>query len=91
MEEGKHAATRAPAAEAAVPSSPDRAKKPPLRRASPPVRRARQQNVKASADCAAAFAAIATAQGFSKAALFKDMVAERLHQLEQKGVKVTVG
>jgi hypothetical protein len=41
----------------------------------PIVRRGRQQNIKVSGDCAAAFAAIAEAQGFSKAALFEDMVA----------------
>ena len=40
-----------------------------------PVRRARQQNIKVSGDCAAAFAAIAAAQGFSKAALLDDMKA----------------
>ncbi len=57
----------------------------------PPVRRARQQNIKVSGDCAAAFAAIAEAQGFSKAALFEDMVAERLQQLERKGVKLGIG
>jgi len=57
-------------------------------RASPPVRRQRQQNIKVSEDCAATFAAIAEAQGFSRAALFEDMVAERLQQLEQQGVKL---
>jgi hypothetical protein len=56
----------------------------------PPVRRARQQNIKVSDDCAATFAAIAEAQRFSKAALFEDMVAERLQQLERQGVKVGV-
>jgi hypothetical protein len=56
-----------------------------------PARRARQQNIKVSGDCAAAFAAIATAQGFSKAALFEDMVAERLQQLERQGVKLSTG
>jgi hypothetical protein len=56
-----------------------------------PVRRARQQNIKVSDDCAAAFAAIAEAQGFSKAALFEDMVAERLQQLERQGAKLSVG
>jgi hypothetical protein len=55
------------------------------------VRRARQQNIKVSEDCAAAFAAIAEAQGFSKAALFEDMVAERLQQLERQGMKVSIG
>jgi hypothetical protein len=57
----------------------------------PPVRRARQQNIKVSDDCAATFAAIAAAQGFSRAALFEDMVAERLQQLEQQGVKLSIG
>ena len=56
-----------------------------------PAPRARQQNIKVSGDCAAAFAAIAAAQGFSKAALFEDMVAERLQQLERQGVKLSVG
>ena len=55
-----------------------------------PVRRQRQQNIKVSEDCAAHFAAIAEAQGFSKAALFEDMVAERLQQLEQQGVKLNI-
>jgi hypothetical protein len=62
---------------------------PPIERpATEPVRRARQQNIKVSADCAAAFAAIAEVQGFTKAALFEDMVAERLLHLEQQGVKM---
>jgi len=56
----------------------------------PPVRRARQQNIKVSEDCAAHFAAIAEAQGFSKAALFEYMVAERLQLLEQRGVKLNI-
>jgi hypothetical protein len=56
-----------------------------------PVRRARQQNIKVSDDCAAAFAAIAEAQGFSKAALFEDLVAERLQQLDRQGVKLSIG
>jgi hypothetical protein len=60
-------------------------------RATPPIRRARQQNIKVSDDCAATFAAIAEAQGFSRAALFEDMVAERLQQLEQQGVKLNLG
>jgi hypothetical protein len=54
------------------------------------VRRGRQQNIKVSPDCAAAFAAIAEAQGFSKAALFEDMVAERLQHLERQGVKLSI-
>jgi len=56
-----------------------------------PIRRQRQQNIKVSEDCAASFAAIAEAQGFSKAGLFEDMVAERLQQLEQQGVKLNLG
>jgi hypothetical protein len=57
----------------------------------PPIRRARQQNIKVSDDCAATFAAIAEAQGFSKAALFEDLVAERLQQLERQGMKLSIG
>ena len=60
-------------------------------RAMPPVRRQCQQNIKVSEDCAAHFAAIAEAQGFSKAGLFEDMVAERLQLLEQQGVKLSIG
>ncbi len=41
-----------------------------------------QQNIKASEDCCAAFAAIAEAQGISKAALFEDMVAGKFEELE---------
>ena len=55
-----------------------------------PVRRMRQQNIKASKDCCAAFAAIAEAQGISKAALFEDMVAERLEALQRRGVNLTI-
>jgi hypothetical protein len=71
-----------PKPEAPVPIEP---------RAVDTVRRARQQNIKVSDDCAATFAAIADAQGFSKAGLFEDMVAERLHQLELQGVKLGIG
>jgi hypothetical protein len=60
-------------------------------RTAEPVRRGRQQNIKVSPDCAAAFAAIAEAQGFSKAALFEDMVEERRQQLERDGVKFKMG
>jgi hypothetical protein len=60
-------------------------------RAMPPIRRQRQQNIKVSEDCAAHFAAIAEAQGFSKAGLFEDMVAERLQLLERQGVKLNLG
>jgi hypothetical protein len=51
-------------------------------------RRNRQQNIKVSDDCAAAFAALAKAQDISKAALFEDMVVERLESLRRRGVKV---
>jgi hypothetical protein len=50
----------------------------------------RQQNIKASEDCCAAFAAIAEAQGISKAALFEDMVAERLEALQRRGTTIEV-
>jgi hypothetical protein len=71
------------------PAGPEPQIEPPQSTAA--VRRARQQNIKVSDDCAAAFAAIAEAQGFSKAALFEDMVAERLQHLERQGVKLSVG
>ena len=45
--------------------------------------RNRQQNIKASVDCMAAFAALADAHGVSKAALFEDMVAERYEALHR--------
>jgi hypothetical protein len=48
-------------------------------------RRNRQQNIKVSDDCAAAFAALAKAAGISKAALFEDLVAERLEKLQRAG------
>ncbi len=51
-----------------------------------PVQRNRQQNIKVSEDCSLAFAAIAEAQGISKAALFEDMVAERLEMLRRRGI-----
>ena len=53
-------------------------------------RRNRQQNIKVSDDCAATFAALAKELGISKAALFEDMVAERLDALQRRGVKVDV-
>ena len=53
-----------------------------------PVRRVKQQNIKVSEDCCAAFAAIAKALCMTKAQLFEDMVAERLEQLQRQGVKV---
>jgi hypothetical protein len=45
--------------------------------------RNRQQNIKATDDCKAAFAALADAHGVSKAALFEDMVAERFETMRQ--------
>ena len=59
-------------------------------RAPETIRRYRQQNIKVSDDCAAAFVALAEAQGLSKSALFEDMVAERLETLERQGVKLEV-
>ncbi len=56
-----------------------------------PVRRRSQQNIKVSEDCSAAFDALAKAQGISKAALFEDMVAERLAMAERQGVKLKIG
>jgi hypothetical protein len=53
-------------------------------------RRNRQQNIKVSDDCAAAFAAMAKALGLSKAALFEDLVAERLDELQRRGVRIEV-
>jgi len=59
-------------------------------RAPETLRRNRQQNIKVSDDCAAAFAALAEAQGLSKSALFEDMIAERFEALERQGVKLEV-
>jgi hypothetical protein len=56
-----------------------------------PARRNRQQNIKVSEDCAIAFAALADAHGLSKAALFEDMVAERLEMLRRQGIKLATG
>ncbi len=55
-----------------------------------PVQRNRQQNIKVSEDCSQAFAALARALGVSKAALFEDMVAERLEALQRRGVHVEI-
>ncbi len=66
---------------------------PPVKiepQAADPVRRTRQQNIKVSDDCSVAFAALAEAQGISKAALFEDMVAERLETLQRRGGKFQV-
>jgi hypothetical protein len=54
------------------------------------VKRDRQQNIKVSQDCSVAFAALAKAQGLSRAALFEDMVAERLALLERQGLKLDI-
>ena len=56
--------------------------------ASEPVRRRSQQNIKVSEDCSATFDALAKAQGISKAALFEDMVAERLESMRQRGFEL---
>ena len=53
-----------------------------------PVRRNHQQNIKVSEDCSTAFAALAEAQGISKAALFEDMVAERLETAQRRGLEL---
>ena len=58
--------------------------------AADPVRRTHQQNIKVSEDCSVAFAAPAEAQGISKAALFEDMVAERLEAAERRGMKLRI-
>jgi hypothetical protein len=51
-------------------------------------RRMKQQNIKASEDCCAIFAALAEAEGISKAVLFEDMVAERYEALRRRGIDV---
>ncbi len=53
-----------------------------------PMKRTRQQNIKVSEDCSDAFAALAEAQGISKAALFEDMVAERLETAQRRGLEL---
>ena len=62
----------------------------PPQAAEPPVRRNRQQNIKVSEDCAVAFAGLAEAYGISKAALFEDMVAERLETAQRQGMEVKI-
>ena len=52
------------------------------------VRRMKQQNIKASEDCCAIFAALAEAEDMSKAQLFEDMVAERYETLRRRGIDV---
>jgi len=56
----------------------------------PLVRRNRQQNIKVSEDCSVAFAALAEAYGI-KAALFEDMVAERLETAQRQGLALKIG
>ena len=56
--------------------------------AAEPMRRRKQQNIKVTEDVGLAFDAIAKALGISKAALFEDMVAERLEALERQGIKL---
>ena len=52
------------------------------------VQRMKQQNIKASEDCCAIFAALAKAERLSKAQLFEDMVAERYETLRRRGIDV---
>ena len=66
-------------------------RKPPVlveQQPAEPVTCTRQQNIKVSEDCSVAFAALAKAQGISKAALFEDMVAERLETAQRRGLEV---
>jgi hypothetical protein len=57
----------------------------PQHQAAPAARRNRQQNIKVSQDCLVAFAELTQARRISKAALFEDMVAERLEKLQRQG------
>ena len=52
------------------------------------VLRRKQQNIKVTEDVGVAFDAIARALRISKAALFEDMVAERLEALQSQGVTI---
>jgi hypothetical protein len=51
----------------------------------PDTRRNRQKNLKASSACLGAFTHIAEVSGMSEAALFEDMVAQRLEELKRSG------
>jgi hypothetical protein len=62
----------------------------PLETNSEPPRRRKQQNIKVTDDCASVFAALAEAQGMSKAALFEDMVAERYAAARQQGLRLGI-
>jgi hypothetical protein len=53
-------------------------------------RRKKRQNIKVTEDTSIVFAAVAEAQRLSKAALFEDMVAERLEVLQRQGVKLRI-
>ncbi len=55
-----------------------------------PVRRTQQQNIKVSEDCLRTFAALAKSLGVSRAALFEDMVAERLAVAERQGLRLEI-
>jgi len=61
---------------------------PEPERSAEPVLRRKQQNIKVTDDVGVAFDAIAKALGISKAALFEDMVAERLEALERQGIEL---
>jgi len=54
--------------------------------AEPVAPRDKQKNLKASAQCLAAFGAIAKAEGLSEAALFEELVAERYDTLCARGI-----
>ncbi len=54
--------------------------------AEPVAPRDKQKNLKASAQCLAAFSAIAKAEGLSEAALFEELVAERYDALCARGI-----
>ena len=62
----------------------------PERSAEPTLRR-KQQNIKVTEDVSVAFDAIARALRISKAALFEDMVAERLEALRLQGIELSNG
>ena len=53
------------------------------------MRRMKQQNIKVTEDVGIAFDALARALGISKAALFEDMVAERLEALRLQGIELS--
>ena len=74
----------------AEPVAPEQCTPDPYIEAEPAeaVQRMKQQNIKASEDCCAIFAALAKAERLSKAQLFEDMVAERYETLRQRGIDV---